>query len=88
MGTLYGRSVLVLDPEEKRAIDFLKKALRNDFEHFSPKMWVLALPDFPWITRHSLAVIRRLAQTFSYAQFSRYRQRQIASHLTKSFRLL
>jgi hypothetical protein len=52
---------LVLSPEQSRAIDLLKKRLRNPLAHYQPRLWYIELSGLPEVVCHVLDVIEFLA---------------------------
>jgi hypothetical protein len=52
---------LILTEEQKRSIEFLTNVLRNNFEHYLPKLWSIELHGMPQIAIDVLNVIRFLA---------------------------
>ena len=61
MGLYCDSKPLVLDTNQEKAMDMLKQVLRNEFEHFIPKVWSIELLGMPAIAYHVLIVIRFLA---------------------------
>jgi len=52
---------LVLTKEQKKAIDFIHKELRNKLEHFIPKLWGIELSGIPKMIASCFEVIEFLA---------------------------
>jgi hypothetical protein len=52
---------LTLSPDEKRSIEKLSDAFRNNFEHFMPTLWSIEVSGFPIIVRNVSRVIEFLA---------------------------
>jgi hypothetical protein len=63
---------LILTESQKNSIQLLKKELRNNFEHYSPKGWSIEVHGMPQIAIDVLAVIRFLAtETYTYVNLKR-----------------
>lgn len=77
MECVYNGKPLKLSPEQSRAISHLKNTFRNNFEHFTPKTWVIALRGLPQMTGHVVQVIRFLGLESGVHVFSlgKYRNR-------------
>lgn len=59
---LYADSkTLVLSGDEKGAIDKIGQALRNNFIHYSPRLWFIEVSGMPLIVRHCCRVVRFIA---------------------------
>lgn len=52
---------LILTVDERKAIEVLKKTLRNNFEHYQPRHWSIELHGFPDLVIECVQVIERLA---------------------------
>jgi len=53
--------VLQLSEDEKWAIEKISRTLRNNFEHYLPRLWSIEVSGMPLIVRHVSRVIRFLA---------------------------
>ena len=71
MAMLTSSKHIELTDSQKESIRILKKVLRNSFEHFSPKLWVIELDGIANICVDVLNVIRFLAlETNTYITLS------------------
>lgn len=74
---VHSRHLTVTD-SQRDSIDLLKASLRNEFEHFSPKVWGIELHGMPQITIDVLDVIGFLAvETHTYVHLSPDQQEQV-----------
>jgi len=80
---------LVLTYKQKEAINYLKKVLRNNFEHYTPKGWSIELHGMPEIAMNVLDVIRFLViETGNYMHLSQNQIKKIKSIVYQSKRIL
>ena len=56
---------LSLSPEERESVRWLKKILRNRFEHYRPCNWTILLGGFPALSMNCVRLIERLANETS-----------------------
>lgn len=56
---------LVLSPEERESVRWLKKLLRNRFEHYRPCHWSIELHGFPTLVLNCVRIIETLATATS-----------------------
>ncbi len=88
-GTLDGGFPLKLSDSQKDSIDWLKKILRNNFEHYIPKGWSIEMHVLPRISMDILDVIRFLSvETFRYQNLNQTQQRKIKSIVYQGKKLL
>lgn len=52
---------LPLSPDERESVRWLKKILRNRFEHYRPCHWSILLHGFPALSLNCVRIIERLA---------------------------
>lgn len=69
---------LTLNAEQRESIKFLKDQIRNEFQHFVPKGWLLFVEGLPRITSRVLEVINFLAlETGTYVHLDAGQQAQV-----------
>jgi hypothetical protein len=89
MGSLYGGLALKLTDSQKDSIHLLKNALRNNFEHYVPRVWSIELHGLPQISMDVLDVISFLAvDTFRYQHLNQSQRRRVKSIVYQSKRRL
>lgn len=89
MRSEHGRTELVLDEKEKKALKVLKDGIRNNFEHFSPMTWYLSEYLLLEVTDSALNVVEKLHPRLSgFCFLSNNQHRQIKSHIYQSRRIL
>jgi hypothetical protein len=80
---------LQLSDQQKESIRILKEWLRNEFEHYMPKGWLIEIHGIPQIVLDVLEVIRFLAlETGNYICLSEAQKRKINSLIFQSKRSL
>ena len=73
---------LELTGDEKWAIEKISRTLRNNFEHYLPKLWSIEVSGMPLIVRHLSRVIRFLAlESGNFRPGSRAEQNRITEAL-------
>lgn len=71
---------LILTSEQRKSIEYLKDQLRNEFQHFVPKGWVLYVGGLPRIAYRVLEVIRFLAlETGTYVHLDEKQQGKVVA---------
>jgi hypothetical protein len=79
---------LRLTDEQRKAIDFLKDQLRNEFQHFVPKGWVLFVEGLPMIAYRALEVIRFLAlETGTFVHLGDQQQAEVVSLVEEGYEI-
>ena len=61
MNAFAGSQPLFLTQSQKKSIRKMKNELRNNFEHYAPKIWSISTEDLPHISADVLDVISFLA---------------------------
>ena len=61
MSRLYGGKVLTLSSCQQESIKRLQQELRNHFEHYTPKLWLIEVHGLPQMVLDILDIIRFLA---------------------------
>lgn len=56
----FGVKPIILDQKDKKDMEILQKILRNNFEHFSPKAWIIELSGMSIIMNTGLKIIKDL----------------------------
>lgn len=80
---------LILTDSQKNSIRLLKKELRNNFEHYSPKGWSIEVHGLPQIAIDTLAVIKFLAtETYTHVNLNQSQIKKIKSMVYQSTMLL
>jgi hypothetical protein len=80
---------LQLSDQQKESIRILKEWLRNEFEHYIPKGWLIEIHGIPQIVLDVLEVIRFLAlETGNYICLSEAQKKKINSLIFQSKRNL
>ena len=89
MGTLHGGIPLTMTESQQHSIKILKKTLRNNFGHFTPRGWSIEIRGLPQISMDVLDVIQFLAiQTTQYQSLNLRQRRRIASIVRSSKKML
>src|SRR5262245_14856938 len=60
MSRLHGGKALVLSNCQRKSIKLLKQVLRNNFEHYTPKLWSIEVHGLPQIALDIIYVIHFL----------------------------
>jgi hypothetical protein len=85
MGTVYGALALRLTESQKDSIRRLKKTLRNNFEHYAPRLWSIEIHGLPQISMDVLDVISFLAvDTVRYQHLNQSQRRWVKSIVYQS----
>ncbi len=80
---------LVLTDSQMNSIRLLKKELRNNFEHYSPKGWSIEVHGLPQIAIDTLVVIKFLAtETYTHVNLNQSQIKKIKSMVYQSTKLL
>ncbi|MBN1351363.1 hypothetical protein JXJ21_18240 [candidate division KSB1 bacterium] len=80
---------LVISDRQKESIKYLKQTLRNNFEHYIPRLWSIEIHGMPQVCIDVLDVIRFLAiDTHNYIHFNQSQIRKIKSLVYQSKKLL
>lgn len=80
MGTLYGGIALKLSDSQKLSIRILKETLRNNFEHYIPRGWLIEVHVLPQMTLDILDIIRFLSiETRRYQHLNHTQIKKIKS---------
>jgi hypothetical protein len=67
----------------------MKSMLRNEFEHFTPKLWAIEIHGMPEITIHVLNVIRFLAlETRTYVNLNEDERNEVDQLVTDAISFL
>ena len=71
---------LDLSTKQKESLWMLKDLLRNNFEHYVPKLWLIETHGLPEMTIDVLDVVRFLAlETGNYVHLTRSQVRRVKS---------
>lgn len=85
MGTMVEGHALVLSESQRHSVRLLKKTLRNSFEHFIPRGWIVEIHGLPQMTLDIIDIIQFLAlETHRYQNFSTAQRTKIAALLSES----
>jgi hypothetical protein len=82
------RKALITTPEEDDAIKKLSKGIRNEFEHFTPKGWIVFTSEFPRMARNVMRVIRFLILESNCPTLSTEQENRITESLNNIDKLL
>ena len=89
MGMYIHSKHLILTKNQKESIGLLKNTLRNNFEHYIPRLRLIEMHGLPAMCIDVLNVIRFLAlDTNNYTHFSNAEIRQIKSLIYQSKKIL
>ncbi|HEY7874050.1 MAG TPA: hypothetical protein VIG64_02900 [Actinomycetota bacterium] len=88
MRMLVDSKPLQLTAEQRKSIEYLKDQLRNEFQHFLPRHWVLFVEGLPRITYRALEVVHYLAlETRTYVHLSSEEMSTVASLVNEGFEI-
>jgi len=80
---------LVLTEQQKESINFLKKELRNTFEHYIPMTWGIVIDGLHQILTDIFDIIQFLAlDTGNYVMLDREQRRKIKFYIESSKHIL
>ena len=56
---IFSKSIMISD-EDMKAFEWLHESIRNEYEHFIPKLYWAPVYDLLWVTQHCLSVSKEL----------------------------
>ena len=89
MSRLHSGNALALSKRQQDSIQLLKQVLRNQFEHYIPKLWSIEVHGLPQMALDVLEVIRFLAiENGIYINLNSSQIRRVKSAIYQSKRFL
>jgi hypothetical protein len=89
MNVLTHSQHLELTEEQEEAIRKMKNMLRNNFEHFTPKVWYIEIHGMPEVSIHVLEVIQFLAvETQTYVMLRKEKKEEVNKLVDNTIRFL